>query len=1386
MKRLFGYLKFVAIPFVLTTMVFGQEHVDIEKRPIPETLGKDSNSVTSDQDLADISVAILAKTTEELGKVLEKTERINVVCGDYQVIFPLPNDVKPFPFAERFLQFCEFWPDTKIHQGKSSLLIEPRPGQEIQILRTTTKLLFGLNPDRKWLTRSPADIHNLIAPDGLPATKVQPEVSSVGRILVSVKTISLSLGVYNIIVPVRETPSCQRTAQRIIDLCQTYPELEVFDVRKSLLIETALQIAPDVVVALVEELLPSKTDEKTQTVTKSEVEDRNADDFLVDTPMFDVFADAVSIESILKETKAISVRFGGHQITMRISPSGVDDDRFSVLAKVVESFRKSTNQAASRSRSSDGFSLKLGNKKTALLVSMPAGESSVEFVRAIVGALFTGQKRIPEEKDPNKASDSSSTSDPTTDNSTRNVARINLGMRHGKRNSDCDMIVFYSQESDTEKLFDIINEKIDSNIYPSMNRLRLASSNGGLLLSCPVSLAVAVTEQIAEGLREDAVTRHQGVPPQRDEANAKRRVSGVNGASSESNPYHATLLILKADFKSPTSYELNMEMEEEFGKLNLKEGLREAFKATNGKSVVGALIPPQTVACFTPQHATAFLRWLAKHQLIEAYDVGMPGVLREQGAKGNPTPISKDGFVISDHKKLLPIDAHLAPNLGPFVKFTQQFDWFMQMVESKNGLTQIQSSVFISTNEQQPSGQALNSIKLHGISRFELPDEMVAFVSGFAHGTEQNTNANRGSLEYLQAYASRRGFEPVIVIFRDQGLYDVPAAFHVPDLIKPLSGSWKFGTDGGRSENQFNLASQVFDGRQVLLGINNTEIPVALMPTTENVAPQQTTRAQLKQEIATTKRSADPESPTDTVGSPLDIERRREPDIERRREHIERRRKPPVASDQAKSIIDEPYQSPVSHQRTTSTEDLKRRCEAKENSTIEIARRIQSNPGRAGDDEVALRQAVAETFDLRQQLHQAELAEFQQRMETIRQKIQTREQNKDQMIKRRIEDLLNPNLKWDTSNARRKGNKDSVSVLSAAMIKPRKSLADADARLQAQIARLERWRDDTLRIREETARLGDPTSNKRVKRSDWPVPFRQSTEDESHHPQEVAPFVDTPTDSVKQRTVARLQKLGVALRLYEELFGRFPSAAGPGIVGQGTVAASRSVKNIALYEEVFGRIPSIAGHGAMAQGTVPVSWRVMILPFLGEPTLYNKYNFNEPWDSINNKEILNSMPRVFRSPLDSADSTNTSFFGFVTPEYQPEPNGIDLNPFADNANTSFGRKTELTFFSNPIGTAIQEITDEPKNTIAIIEAKRATPWTKPDDIPYSHDKPFPVMEGWFPDGWHVAFADGTVRQLSSKIDESTLRALLTIGGGEECEPKFVDEPKRETSNLEIY
>ncbi|WP_152050006.1 M56 family metallopeptidase [Tautonia marina] len=193
--------------------------------------------------------------------------------------------------------------------------------------------------------------------------------------------------------------------------------------------------------------------------------------------------------------------------------------------------------------------------------------------------------------------------------------------------------------------------------------------------------------------------------------------------------------------------------------------------------------------------------------------------------------------------------------------------------------------------------------------------------------------------------------------------------------------------------------------------------------------------------------------------------------------------------------------------------------------------------------------------------------------------------------------------------------------------------------------------------------------------------------------------------------------------------------------------STNNLKMIALalhnYHDVYGHFPPPVLY---AEDGTPYSWRVALLPFLEQAPLYNEYRMNEPWDSPNNRKLLEQMPSVYRVPGSESDPTHADYFALVGP---------------------------MSLMGMPgKGTNIAKITDGTSNTLAIVETKRPIPWTQPEDIRVSdpsanpNELVVPEFGGFWPEGFQAAFGDGSVRFLSFTINPDVLRALITKSGGE--------------------
>jgi hypothetical protein len=99
-----------------------------------------------------------------------------------------------------------------------------------------------------------------------------------------------------------------------------------------------------------------------------------------------------------------------------------------------------------------------------------------------------------------------------------------------------------------------------------------------------------------------------------------------------------------------------------------------------------------------------------------------------------------------------------------------------------------------------------------------------------------------------------------------------------------------------------------------------------------------------------------------------------------------------------------------------SADDLQRQYEALEQRARTLSdelRKPLTDTGKGQELKSQIRDAVKQAFEARQKLQKAELAEFAQRLQGIQESIELRDKVSQQIIDRRVEELLDPNLKWD-------------------------------------------------------------------------------------------------------------------------------------------------------------------------------------------------------------------------------------------------------------------------------------------------------------------------------------------------------------------------------------
>ena len=153
-----------------------------------------------------------------------------------------------------------------------------------------------------------------------------------------------------------------------------------------------------------------------------------------------------------------------------------------------------------------------------------------------------------------------------------------------------------------------------------------------------------------------------------------------------------------------------------------------------------------------------------------------------------------------------------------------------------------------------------------------------------------------------------------------------------------------------------------------------------------------------------------------------------------------------------------------------------------------------------------------------------------------------------------------------------------------------------------------------------------------------------------------------------------------------------------------------------------------------------LSWRVAILPFIEEDALYRQFKLDEPWDSENNKKLIEKMPKLFGSITKPGKPGYTHLQMVVGP--------TAMQP----------------------GAVLQNIKDGTSQTIALVEAAEPVIWTKPDDVMVTgKEAPKELRKrfgGQFAGGFFVALWDGSVRFIPDTFGDQTIVLALNPNDGQ--------------------
>lgn len=182
------------------------------------------------------------------------------------------------------------------------------------------------------------------------------------------------------------------------------------------------------------------------------------------------------------------------------------------------------------------------------------------------------------------------------------------------------------------------------------------------------------------------------------------------------------------------------------------------------------------------------------------------------------------------------------------------------------------------------------------------------------------------------------------------------------------------------------------------------------------------------------------------------------------------------------------------------------------------------------------------------------------------------------------------------------------------------------------------------------------------------------------------------------------------------------------------------------FAKVNGHLPPRA---IFKDGKPLLSWRVALLPYVEQKSLYEQFRCDEPWDSHHNLALVQKIPPAYVNPKLDAKLTRAGRTNYLVP-------------------TGPG-----TLFDGERGTRMTDIRDGTSHTLLILEANadRAVIWTKPDDLQIDPDRPLLGLGQFHPGFFMALCADGRLHSIRNTIDPKTLSNLFNPCDGEVAEAR---------------
>ncbi|MGI6400861.1 MAG: DUF1559 domain-containing protein [Thermoguttaceae bacterium] len=211
------------------------------------------------------------------------------------------------------------------------------------------------------------------------------------------------------------------------------------------------------------------------------------------------------------------------------------------------------------------------------------------------------------------------------------------------------------------------------------------------------------------------------------------------------------------------------------------------------------------------------------------------------------------------------------------------------------------------------------------------------------------------------------------------------------------------------------------------------------------------------------------------------------------------------------------------------------------------------------------------------------------------------------------------------------------------------------------------------------------------------------------------------------------------------------------------------------YADSYGAYPPCFTQDAA--GRKLHSWRVLLLPYLGESELFGQIRLDEPWDSEWNSQFWSKTPSVYQC---------------VSMPYR-EGQGYRVITETERCAFSCVLAEDGLFAPDGSSATPESVTDGASNTIMYVERKSPVNWMNPNveltKARVLEENANPMAErvdfgSWHGRGVSVLFCDGATKFLSEKIDSSVLALLIGARDSEKNASAFEGDADEVETHVE--